>query len=105
MASIAPPISNLAPSPGVVVAETVAVVTPAKQGCNNNWASLIVWFLVIAVIVWFILYATKPCCIRKKDARGLPCDDVDWCRLLGAAVVIAIILLIIIWLIRAGLQC
>ena len=76
-----------------------------------NWCMCIIWFIVIAIIVWFILYLTNPRFIQKKKKvcgeRGGREDDCekscgfenfDWSRMILATLVITAIIMIFIYL-------
>lgn len=58
-----------------------------------GWAVL--WFIIIAVIVWLIIFSLKPAWALNEDG------DVDTGKVLLASIVIALIIVIIIWLIYA----
>lgn len=59
-----------------------------------GWAVL--WFIIIAVIVWLIIFSLKPAWALNEDG------DVDTGKVLLASIVIALIIIIIIWLIYAA---
>ena len=61
--------------------------------------SLILWFIIIAVIVWFILYATRPRAVQRLNQDGQPTGEVDAGKVLIGSIIIALIIVIIIWLI------
>ena len=65
-------------------------------GWGNGWASAFVWFVIIAVIIWFILYSTKPEFVRKKAPDGTVTEEVDNGKALIWAIVIAIIIVVLI---------
>lgn len=65
-------------------------------GWGNGWAGLFVWFVIIAVIIWFILYSTKPEFVRKKAPDGTVTDEVDNGKALIWSIVIAIVIVVLI---------
>ncbi len=65
-----------------------------------NWANVLLWFVIIAVIVWFVLYSVKPTMVQKTDGNGNTTGEVDNGKVLLWSVIIAIIVIVIIWLIR-----
>lgn len=56
-----------------------------------GWAVL--WFVIIAVIVWLIIFSLKPAWALNEDG------DVDTGKVLLASIVIALIIVIIIWIV------
>jgi hypothetical protein len=56
-----------------------------------GWAVL--WFLIIAVIVWLILFSLRPAWAVDEDG------NVDTGKVLLASIVIALIIVIIVWII------
>ena len=78
--------------------------TSASSYSGYAWggiASLILWFFIIAVIVWFILWLTKPTAVQYKNAAGEPTGQVDAGKVLIGAIVISLIIVILIALFRA----
>lgn len=59
-----------------------------------GWAVL--WFIIIAVIVWLIVYSLRPTWALNDDG------DLDTGKILLASIVIALIIVIIIWVIYAA---
>lgn len=55
-----------------------------------GWAVL--WFIIIAIIVWLIVYSLKPAWALNEDG------DVDTGKVLLASIVIALIIVIIVWI-------
>ena len=58
-----------------------------------GWAVL--WFIIIAVIVWLIIFSLKPAWALDEDG------NVDTGKVLLASIVIALIIVIIVWIIWA----
>ncbi len=67
--------------------------------------NLLLWFFIIAVIAWFLLYTIKPDAVQKRNAAGIVTGEVDWGRLLIASIIIALVVILFIWLIRAANKC
>lgn len=91
IASLSPSQANLA-APGYMA------------GPYNMVAYGVLWFIVIAVIVWFVLYALKPAFVQNCNALGQPDGCVSPARVLLWAILIALLIVIIIWLLRALLS-
>lgn len=71
-----------------------------SMGTNvANWGwfgGLVLWFIVFSVLFWLIYYSLKPAFVLKRDST-----EVDTAKVLLAAVVSALVLVIIVWLVRA----
>ncbi len=63
--------------------------------------NLILWFVVIGLIAWCLLYALKPTVVQKVGLDGLPTGDADTGKTLLGALLIALIITLIIWLLRS----
>ena len=93
----AQPLSALAATPVVIIEEK-----PVVYNMTSGWGALVLWFIIIAVIAWFILYSLRPTWVQTKDAQGLATGNIDAGRVLLASVVIALIVVIIVFLIRSS---
>ena len=72
---------------------------PCKSNYGWGWlGALILWFIIITVLFWLIYYSLKPSFVLQTDS-----NQVDTAKVLLAAVISALILVIIIWLIKAAL--
>jgi hypothetical protein len=72
----------------------------AKKDNGYGWGwlgALILWFIVFTVLFWLIYYSLKPAFVLQNDS-----NQVDTAKVLLAAVISALILVIIIWLIKAA---
>lgn len=69
---------------------------------GGSFLSYVIWFIVIAIIVWVILVATRPTWVQKYTPEGQPTGIIDQGKAITWAVVIALIIVIIIWIIRAA---
>jgi hypothetical protein len=82
------------------------LVDVAPQGyVASGWGQFLLWFIIIAVIAWFILYSFKPVWVQKTNAQGQPTGEADPCKTLFAAIIIALIVIILIWLLRSCGRC
>lgn len=70
----------------------------APAGYGWGWlGALILWFIIFTVLFWLIFYSLKPSFVLQADS-----NQVDTAKVLLAAVIAALILVIIIWLIKAA---
>ncbi len=83
--------------------ETAEVVTPdlccKKKKVISCWSwlgALILWFIIFTVLFWLIYFSLKPSFVLQQDS-----NQVDTAKVLLYAVISAIILVLIIWLIKA----
>lgn len=74
---------------------------PKDPCCNSGSAgggvaALLVWFFIIFIVIWLVLFAIKPECLctGKKN-------ELDTGKTVLAAFVIALVIIIIIWVIKA----
>lgn len=71
-----------------------------KEGWGWGWlGALILWFIIFTVLFWLIYYSLKPTFVLQTDS-----NQVDTAKVLLAAVISALILVIIIWLIKAAVS-
>lgn len=76
---------------------------PHTRGLGgNSWVGYILWFIIIAIIVWVILIATKPTWVQTYTPEGIPTGNIDQGKAITWSVVIALVIVIIIWIIRAA---
>lgn len=72
----------------------------ASTGYGWGWlGALILWFIIFTVLFWLIFYSLKPSFVLQSDS-----NQVDTAKVLLAAVIAALILVIIIWLIKAAVS-
>lgn len=100
------PLSTLSPS-AVTRREPAPSSPKAKKvrrhemdiyGIGGTWgwlAALVLWFIVFTVIFWLIFYSLHPSFVLQNGS-----DQVDTAKVLLAAVIASLILLVIIWLIK-----
>jgi hypothetical protein len=70
-----------------------------KAGYGWGWlGALVLWFIIFTVIFWLIFYSLKPSFVLQSGS-----NQVDTAKVLLAAVIAALILVVIIWLIKAAI--
>ena len=85
-----------------------APVKKCVDPCGNNYdmgygmgwgwlGALVLWFIIFLVLFWLIFYSLKPSFVLQSGT-----NQVDTAKVLLAAVIAALILIIIVWLIRAA---
>lgn len=99
------PISELARS---LMGEEAPSAAPAmldnhKHTCEGYglW-TLFFWWVVIALIAYFTLFALKPDFVLEKDDYDEVTGEIDQGRLLGSAIVISLIIVFALWLLAWG---
>ena len=70
-------------------------------GYGGYFAWAILWFIILAVIIWLLLVASRPTWVQRIDANGRPTGEVDNGKAVLWAIVIAFIICIIIWILWA----
>jgi cell division protein FtsX len=60
---------------------------------------LILWFIIFIVLFWLIFYSLKPAFVLQSDS-----NQVDTAKVLLAAVIAALILVIAVWLIKVAIS-
>jgi len=76
--------------------EPCAVDPCCESSFSMGWlGALILWFIIFVVLFWLIFYSVRPSWAINLDG------SVNTSKLLLSAIVAAIILIIIIWLIKA----
>jgi hypothetical protein len=97
-ACAAQPLSALAATP-VVAAPACGVQSTYYM--TAGWGAYVLWFLIIAVITWFILYSLRPTWVQQQT-NNVPNGQVDAGKTLLWSVIIALIIVLIVWLIRSS---
>lgn len=75
---------------------------PCAPAAGYGWGwlgALILWFIIFTVLFWLIFYSLKPSFVLQTNS-----NQVDTAKVLLAAVIAALILVIIIWLIKAAVS-
>ena len=75
--------------------------TQTNGGYGGYFAWAILWFIILAVIIWLILAAAKPTWVQKVDEKGQPTGELDNGKACLWAVIIAFIICVIIWILKA----
>ena len=77
-----------------------------KMSCchnpNSTWGwlgALVLWFIIFLVLFWLIFYSLKPSFVLHNET-----NQIDTAKVLLAAVIASLILIVIIWLIRAAVN-
>lgn len=70
---------------------------PCKRNVWSWIGALILWFIIFTVLFWLIFYSLKPSFVLQNDS-----NQVDTAKVLLAAIVSSIILVLVIWLINAA---
>lgn len=69
-------------------------------GYGWGWLGvLILWFIIFTVLFWLIYYSLKPSFVLQSNS-----DQVDTGKVLLAAVISALILVVVIWLIKIAIR-
>ncbi len=70
------------------------------QGYSLGWLGmLLLWFIIFTVLFWLIFYSLKPSWALNSDGT------VNTGKVLLAAIVSSIVLVIVIWLIKSCIDC
>lgn len=95
-----------APCPPPVKVECPAPCPkPCADPCQktaSGWSwlgALVLWFVVFLVLFWLIYFSVKPSFVMQTDS-----NQVDTAKVLLAAVITSLIVVIIIWLIKAAIS-
>ena len=101
------PLNTLAPefnAPACCPPKKVAHKAKCDDGCGTDYmhgwgwlGTLILWFIVFTVLFWLIFYSLKPSFVLQSGTT-----QVDTAKVLLASVIAALILIVIIWLIKAA---
>lgn len=89
------PVSQLAPT-------TNPTMNGEGSDKSSTAAHLLLWFVIIGLISWFLLYALKPTVVQKVGPNGKATGEPDVGKSLLGALLIALVIVLIIWLIRAS---
>lgn len=63
-----------------------------------GFITLLLWFIILALIFWIILYAWKPTLVQQTDQRGNPTGEPDGLKVLVFSLIIALIIVILIFI-------
>ena len=74
----------------------------AEQNTMQGWgwlAALVMWFILLTVFLWLIIFSLRPSWVLNSGTQ-----QVDTAKVLLAAVIGAVILLVIFWLIKLAVS-
>ena len=71
----------------------------------HGWGAFLLWFIIIAVIVFIILYLLKPTFVQNFTSGGVPTGEVNAGKALVSAIIIALIIVLILWLLKSVARC
>ncbi len=91
------PIDTLAP--GEVIVET-PVYTNVHADRGTSVTNLIVWFIIIAVIVWALFALFRPTWVQRRDITGVPLGELDQSRAIIYSLIIALIIVGLVYVFR-----
>ena len=74
----------------------------AGECVGYGWWFYLFWFLVVGIIVWFLLFALKPDFVQKTNKHDDPTGEVDQGKVLGTAIVVALVITFLIWVFQWG---
>lgn len=69
---------------------------------NNMWYGIggfVLWFIIIGIVTWLVIYSLKPSWVINQST-----GQVDTAKVLLASIIIALIIVIICWLIKASIS-
>jgi hypothetical protein len=75
---------------------------PCEKMMGYKWGwlgALILWFIIFTVLFWLLLFSLKPEFVLKNYSK-----EVDTGKVLLSAVIAALILVIILWLVRLAVR-
>lgn len=98
-ACAAQPLSALAATPVAAPAAATCGAAGSNYTMTSGWGAYVLWFIIIAVITYFILYSLRPTWVQQLT-NGVPNGQVDAGKVLLWSVIIALIIVLIVWLIR-----
>jgi len=95
------PLSTLAQEPS----DVTVIKTDNKSNLfgTNTFLNLLLWFIIIAVVIWLILYALKPTFVLKTTNEGgtnVVTNEIDQTKAIGISIVVSLIIVIIIYILR-----
>ena len=101
-----------------IVVEPETIIIQKDQHHYGKWMNFLFWFVIIAIIAWFLLFSLRPEIVLKHHNREHRDSDrnehsdhedhdnrhgeVDHVRVLVGAIVIALIAIFLIWIFQWG---
>lgn len=95
-------LSSLSPNKTVETKEVIVTKEYNSDYYGGGWGwlgALILWFIIFVVLFWLIFYSLKPNFVLEPGST-----TVDTAKVLLSAVIAALILVIVIWLIMAAIK-
>jgi heme/copper-type cytochrome/quinol oxidase subunit 2 len=92
------PLQSLAPSNCPTKCDTPCASSTSEGYHGSHWGQLLLWWLIIAVIVWIILYAVNPTWVQITDSEGDATGERDFGKLLVLSVIISVIIVLLLFL-------
>lgn len=109
----------------LVVEQPEIIVQKQSTNCYGNWINYLFWFVIIAIIAWFLLFSLRPEIVLRRHRHHhsehhsehghseRECNEssehghyrygeVDQARVLAGAVIIGLIGIFVIWLFQWG---
>ena len=68
---------------------------------HSNVGQYVLWFVILAAVIWLGLYLIKPRAVLKRDASGQITGEIDPMRVFWYAVIASAIITAIIYLVRS----
>lgn len=65
---------------------------------TRSLLTLVLWFIIIAVIAWIVLWSWSPKIVQKTDSQGKATGEPDGSKVLVGAVIVGLLAVIIIYL-------
>ena len=75
--------------------------TPKHGSSGTSFLNLLIWFLIIALIVYVILILLKPTFVLRSTPAGLVTTEVDQTKTILISVVVAVIIVVIIYILQS----
>lgn len=69
---------------------------------HNMWFGIggfVLWFIIIGIVTWLVIYSLRPSWVINPNT-----GQVDTAKVLLASIIIALIIVIICWLIKASIS-
>ena len=90
-------------------ADVAHVHDHSSQSCNHGWWSFLFFFLIAAIVFYFLYFALAPSFVLKNNCHSRSSEsgdfrdrEIDQNKLLGAALLSSLGLLLVLWLISVA---
>jgi hypothetical protein len=74
--------------------------SPRKGDADKKgpkWVTLLVWFLVAAILAYVVLYSWNPQMLQTKDLEGKATGKSDMTKTVISSVVVGLIVVLLVW--------